>query len=353
MNGIERIMSLVSGKLPDRVPVICNMLEQGARELGMDIKTYYSKGEFVARGQLALRERFGYDNLWGFFYTAKEAELLGSRGTIFAADGPPNVGDLIIKEPFDIDRLRIPESVIDHAGFREEAECIRILKKEAGGRYPVLAAAVGSFSKPAILMGVEKWLDLMLNGPEDRMNRLLEKCSEYYQKQVEAFRKAGADLIVYINPFASPDVIPKKIFNRHALEWICRDMERTSPEGVVYFNGGGRINPTIDDIIKHAKIGVYYINPMDDPAEAKRIIAGRGISTGVINDIRLIGDPPEAIDAEVRRIMSAGKEGGGFIFGTLVMPYRIPEENIMTMLEAAYRYGAYKAAPGTGGAHGV
>ena len=39
--------------------------------------------------------------------------------------------------------------------------------------------------------------------------------------------------------------------------------------------------------------------------------------------------------------MAAGAPGGGFLFGTLVMPLCIPEEKIKTMLEAAFRYGQY------------
>jgi len=52
MNSMERFVSLMQGKLPDRVPVICNLLDQGAKELNMSIEEYYSKGENVAEGQI-------------------------------------------------------------------------------------------------------------------------------------------------------------------------------------------------------------------------------------------------------------------------------------------------------------
>jgi len=60
-----------------------------------------------------------------------------------------------------------------------------------------------------------------------------------------------------------------------------------------------------------------------------------------INDISLILWSEEDINREVRRIMEAGKTGGGFIFSTLMMPCAIPEKNIRAMLDAAYRYGRY------------
>jgi hypothetical protein len=71
------------------------------------------------------------------------------------------------------------------------------------------------------------------------------------------------------------------------------------------------------------------------------VIAGRGLTCGVINDIRLIDWTRDEIRAEVRRLIAAGMPGGKFLFGTAVMPYQIPERNIRTMLAAAYEFGSY------------
>jgi uroporphyrinogen decarboxylase len=61
----------------------------------------------------------------------------------------------------------------------------------------------------------------------------------------------------------------------------------------------------------------------------------------VINDIMLIDWNRDQVRAEVKRIIEAGKPGGRFLFGTLVMPYEIPEENIRALVEAAYEYGRF------------
>ena len=62
---------------------------------------------------------------------------------------------------------------------------------------------------------------------------------------------------------------------------------------------------------------------------------------GVINDIKLIDWSKDQIRNEVKRIIGEGMPGGKFFFGTLVMPYSIPEENIRILLEAAYEFGTY------------
>ena len=94
-------------------------------------------------------------------------------------------------------------------------------------------------------------------------------------------------------------------------------------------------------LIENPNAGAYYISPLDDVGEAKQITSGKALLASAINDIKLISWSRDEIEQEVKRIMDAGAPGGGFIFGTLLMPYLIPEENIRIMLEAAYKYGKY------------
>jgi uroporphyrinogen decarboxylase len=58
---MERLAAAINGTPADRIPVFCNLLDQGARELGLSIKEYYQRGELVAEAQLKMREKYGYD----------------------------------------------------------------------------------------------------------------------------------------------------------------------------------------------------------------------------------------------------------------------------------------------------
>ncbi|OHD12765.1 MAG: hypothetical protein A2086_07245 [Spirochaetes bacterium GWD1_27_9] len=341
MNSMERFVSLMQGKLPDRVPVICNLLDQGAKELNMSIEEYYSKGENVAEGQIKLINKFGYDIAWGTFYIGYLAKILGSKKMIFSETGPPNVGNLIIKDYKDIEKLIIPDNLEENQNIIELVKCIKILKTEFEGKRHILSAVLSSFSLPSILMGMENYFNLIYTGPKDLLNLLLEKSSLYCEKLTHILRKSGVDFIAYISSLSTVDIITLKQFKELALPWIKKDIQRIGTADVVFFNGGGRINPTIDTLIKETGLMVYYINPKDSVKEAKQIIDGRALLIGTINDIGLLSWSKEEIESEVKRIMEEGSLGGGFIFGTLVMPYLIPEEKIKIMLEAAYKYGRY------------
>ncbi len=339
MTGMERLTAALEGRPADRIPVFCNLLDQGASELGVPLSEYYSKGEYVAEAQIRMREKYGYDNLWSLFYVGKEAELLGCHKIVFAEDGPPNVGEMVLRKPKDIERLEIPADIAGHPAFAESLACLRILRREVGGRYPICAYLTASMTLPVLLMGMEAWLRLQLCGPAALRDELLSKCHTFFVHEVRAYRDAGADVLLYSNPFGSTDFIPMKFFLEHSLPWIEKDVSEAGTPGLVYYCGGARMNNVMAQVLERTGVRVYYLSPLDDVAEGKQILGERALCCGVINDIKLIDWTREQIVAEVKRLIDAGKRGGKFLIGTLVMPYMIPEDNIRAMLEAAYRYG--------------
>jgi uroporphyrinogen decarboxylase len=346
--AMQRLVAAIQGESADRIPVFCNLIDQGARELGMSLKAYYSKGEYVAEGQLRMLEKYGHDNVWGLFYVGREAELLGCREIIFAENGPPNVVDFVIKSHADIGALQVPEDIGAHPLFEEELNCMRLLKNAVGGKHPICAYISSSMTLPAMLMGMEKWMELLFLGPARERDELLHKCHDFFAKEVRAFRQAGADVLVYSNPFGSTDTVPMKFFMQSSLPWIEKDIAAVGTQGIVYYCGMSRLNRVLDIVLEKTGIGVCYLSPLDDIARGKAIVGGRALTAGVINDIKLIGWTPAQVRQEVERMLAAGMPGGRFFFGTGVMPLDIPQENIRAMLEAAFEYGTCKSEVGHG-----
>ena len=342
ITGMDRLLSAIDGKECDRIPVFCNLIDQGAKELGLPIKEYFSKGEYIAEAQIKMREKYGFDNVWSLFYVGKEAEILGCKKIIFAPDGPPNVGDFVIKTYEDIENLTVPHDLENDPGFTEQLKCLKILRNEVGGNYPICAYVTSTMSLPILLMGMEKWFELLFMGPVDVRKLLLDKCFDFFIKEIAAYRNAGADILVYANPFGSTDTVPIKYFLETSLPWIQKEMKAVGPEGMVYYCGMSRFNRVISAVMDATDFRTFFISPLDDIAQAKRIIAGRGLTCGVINDIQMIQWSQKQIRSEVKRIIDMGMPGGKFLFGTGVMPYNIPEKNIRTMLDAVYSYGSFK-----------
>jgi len=342
ITGMDRLMAAVTGEKCDRIPVFLNLFDQGAKELGMSLEEYYSKGAHVAEGQLKLRDKYGYDNVWSIFFAGKEVEVLGCTDIRYVDDGPPNVGDYIIKNYDDIEKLVIPEDISSHPAFVEILECTRILNDEVGGKYPICAYVGASSTLPTMLMGMDKWFELLFMGPPDVRDLLLEKCSEFFRKSLAAYREAGANLFLYANSLGSTEIVSMKQFDELTVPWMKRDLDGVDVNGLIYYSGSAKINPVISRVIEETGIRVYSLSPFDDISEAKQMLDGPGIIGGVINDIMLFKWSEEEIRTEVQRIVNQGKQGGRFLLGTGLMPYGIPENKIRAFCEAAYEFGHYE-----------
>ena len=62
---------------------------------------------------------------------------------------------------------------------------------------------------PAILLGMEKWMELLLCGPAELRDELLTKCSDFFRSEIAPYREAGADVLLYSNPFGSADFLSR------------------------------------------------------------------------------------------------------------------------------------------------
>lgn len=341
MTPLEILAAAVSGQPAPRIPVFCNLLDQGAKLLGMAQKDYYASGEHVAEGQLRLRAKYGHDNVWSLFYVGKEAELFGCKEILFAENGAPNVADFVIKDYDDIARLEVPDDLSQHPAWAETGRCLNILRDEVGATHPICAYITASTTLPAILMGMDKWMELLLMGPADLRDELLRKCSLLFRKQVAAYRAAGANVLIYSTPFGSTSFVGMKRFKEFSMPWMKADLAEGGVENMVYYCGMAPFNNVIERVMQELKIGVHYISPLADLAEAKALIGDRGLTCGVIDDIKMINWSVEETRAEVKRMCDIGKVGGHFLFGNGVMPLAVPEANIRAMVDAAFEYGTY------------
>lgn len=340
MTPLEILAAAANGAPAPRIPVFCNLLDQGAAELGMSLKQYYSSGKHVAEAQLLMLDRYGYDNAWSLHYVGKEAEMLGCREILFADQGAPNVADYVLKKPDDISRFETPDDITQTKAWQSVAECLAILRREIGHTHPICAYITASTTLPALLMGMEKWLELFLLGPFDLRDELLRKCSAFFQQQIRALRDCGANVIIYSTPFGSPYFLGKEQIKKSILPWMKQDLQGGPVADLVYYCGMAPFNSVIDLVFDELRIASHYISPLADLVEAKQLIDGRGLTCGVIDDIKMIHWSAAQTRAEVKRIIDIGKPGGRFLFGNGVMPLAVPEENIRAMIAAAFEYGS-------------
>jgi uroporphyrinogen decarboxylase len=78
------------------------------------------------------------------------------------------------------------------------------LREEVGNTHPICAYLTASTTLPAILMGMDKWMELLMSKKGELVElreELLRKCSDFFQKEIAAYRAAGANVLDLFHSF--------------------------------------------------------------------------------------------------------------------------------------------------------
>ncbi len=340
MTSLERVLAVLSHQVPDRVPVCPVLLMQGAAEVGLELKEYFANGEHLARGQLALLEKYGHDCVIGVPHVVQDTTAFGC-GLLYFRSGPPSVDRMAIKSYAEIESLGVPDPLAQPL-LQETLRALRLLAGKVKGRVPILGAAIAPFSLPSMLMGTEKWMDLFFMGQEGRqwMQAILRITIPFVVSWANAQLEAGADAIVLADGMASAAVITEEEFLAYALPVVQATIRQI--HGPVIYEGVGSLEPFIVHMPKTGAVGVI-LDCHDDIAASKSRVAGQLAILGNLNNIEMRRWTPQQMEDAVRKALAAGMPGGGYILGTQgpEIPLGVSDEVIRAMVESVRREGQY------------
>ncbi len=335
---LQRVLTALSGKEPDRVPLFLLPNLHGARELNLSIKDYFSRPENVAEGQVRMQERYNYDCYSGFFYGAVEAEAFG-MDTIFRDDGPPNSGTPVIQDPAQIKDLE-PPSVEQSPRLQEVLKTIQILKKKAGDEIPVVGVAISPFSLPVMQMGFGPYIELMFGNPE-AFGQLMKVNETFCVQWANAQLQAGATAICYFDPVSSPTITPREFYIKTGFEVAKRTLARIAGPTATHL-ASGRCLSVVDDL---AQTGTAIVGAscLEDLSQLKKACKGKLTVLGNLNGIEMRRWTRQKAEAIVKDAIAKAAPGGGFILSDNhgELPWQVPEEVISFISDALHKWGRY------------
>ncbi|MBI3184057.1 MAG: uroporphyrinogen decarboxylase family protein [Myxococcales bacterium] len=338
VTSLERVKKALSGAQPDRIPVVLPLTMHGAREVGLPIREYFAKPENVAEGQLRLHRRYGSDALTNFHYAALELEAWGGEA-LFREDGPANAGAPLVRRLEEVAKLE-PPKVADCPCLGRVLEATRMLRQRVGGDVPILGLVVSPFSLPALQLGFERYLQLLCER-DDLLPRLLSVNEEYSVEWANAQVAAGVDAIGYYDPVCSATIIPPEMFRGTGQGAAERTLSRIRAPAVTLV-GAGRCLPIIDGLARTGTRGLL-VGPAEELREVKAATSGKLALLGDLNSVEMRRWDHARVEAEVKRAISAAGPGGGFILcdGSGEVPWQVPEEVLLAIVEAGKRWGRY------------
>ncbi len=391
MNGRERFKAVLSGKLPDMVPVTSFILDQGhfisqlypdidphdfqslqlkvievQKQFGMDVFVRLLFGVndplFLHMGGLNITTQTeNWEVKTEIFYkeqTRIEKSIITTPGGVlrqefaynevrpgtflYACTHKPirNIEDLELAEKYE------PHMLPEWKGqVKKRIEIIR----DAVGEDGIIGvwSPHGPFNNASILFPHEELYMLFLTDPV-LYDRLMQFSMNRILDYTEAIDEAGVD-VHCIGGNVPGGFLGKNTYDRYILpyekEYIGFVQKNGTP--AMYHNCGEIMN-LVDS---YKELGVKIVEPFspsplgdcDDLAAAKKQVNGSYIMLSGIDQVNVLqnGSPDDVRYATEKRMLE-GKNGGNFIMQPVdFLEYGTPEENLYAYVETAREYSVY------------
>ncbi len=338
MTSMQRVLTTLSHNEPDRVPLFLLLTMHGAKELGMSIKEYFSKSEYVVEGQIRLQKKYNNDCYYSFFYAPLEIEAFGGE-VIYSEDGPPNSGQPFIRDIETIGRLE-PPSANDVKVFHKVLEATSKLKEKAGSEIPIIGVVMSPFSLPVMQMGFDKYLELM-HFRKDLFDRLMRVNEEFCVNWANAQLEAGATAICYFDPVSSSTIITREKYLETGFPIACRTISRIKGPTATHFASGNCL--PIADLVPQTGTAVVGVSSKEDLSQLKQAFSHKLTVLGNLNGIAMRRWTTAQTQSIVREAIEFAAPGGGFILSDNhgEIPIQVPDEVLKTISESVLEYGRY------------
>lgn len=193
MNSLERTRKRLLGETPDRIPAHPLFMTYAARRIGVLYSDYVRDYRILARGQLALLERFDTLDVVSCCSDAwREAADCGAE-LAWHDHLPPTCRRPVLDGPETLARLRMPDP---EGGGRmsDRLEAVRLFASRVKGHTPILGWVEGPLAEAVNLLGMDALLVATLEQPEF-VAALMDWTTELATRFAKAQVAAGADII--------------------------------------------------------------------------------------------------------------------------------------------------------------
>lgn len=380
MNGRERILAVLQGEIPDRVPVGLFAQEEFlayffparpqvdrvveavacAKALGFDVMTrsltfntpYFLKKSYlnweVAHNVTRERDNLYYrttittpagvlEQIEAAPYHERTAAGIHRTTTKYLLDAEPD---------FEIFRKFVP--ALDTASIREMKD-IALQNKQEIGDVGVSApwGWGGVYNQAATYRDVQKlMMDPYLNADfyQEYMNTLTRLIVQNYQ----CLGETAFDCLGIQGNIANAAMVGAKFFDQHILPYeqqVVAAIRQAGKYSLYHNCGKARVlYPS------YAQLGMTIWETVAPPpqgdndlAAAKAALGAQIVLAGNLDQVVFLKKATLAeVDAEVTRIMRIGKPGGKYIFAASdFLEKDTPLENIKKVVEVAIREGQY------------
>jgi uroporphyrinogen decarboxylase len=252
-----------------------------------------------------------------------EAEAFGAA-IRFSEHEVPAVTGRCVSDADSIDRLAIPD--LSQARLAQWVEAARQAASTISDR-PVLAGCIGPFSLAARLYDVSEIMTAILMEP-DSIAMLVDKCTQFLTKYVQAFKAAGANGIVMAEPVAG--VLSAEHCTQFSADYIRRIVRSTQDETfMVVLHNCGDTDTLVPSMLSTGAAALHFgnrcaITSALEQIPAEILVLGNLDPVGVFRS-----GTPESIRHETDALLRSTRQFPNFVISSgCDVPPNVPLKNI-------------------------
>lgn len=337
MTSLERVMSALEGRSSGRPPFTMTLSLYGARLTGCPLEEYHRNAAAYDEGQAAVRALCQPDILFAPFALSIEAAAFGCELQVFA-DYAPNIRRPAVRGPESFLAMDLPDPD-SSPQLLYLREAVRLMATRWKREVPVCAVLTAPVDLPALVMGIDGWIDTLITRP-DLARTVLERCTRHFVGLANALLAEGAAFVALPMIFTNPRFLYQKLVDEMILP-VIREAFAEVQGPIVIHHGGNRLLPTVQALLDLPQVAAYAFDNRDSLAEARSILGPGRLMLGGIHGPTLGYGPIEVCLARVKAVLDDRGHDPAFIFASAGadVPYAVEPARIVEIARAIQSWG--------------
>ena len=341
MTRIERIRTVMSGGIPDRVPVMTHNFLMAAREAGVTMEEFRSSSDVMAKTMSDAAVRYGTDGILLDVDTALLASACGAD-VIYPKDIAAVTKDV---QPRPIEQIIDDLSkvnLLDSDRIKIYLEAINKLSVWCNANDVFLRANAdqGPFSLGCLLVGMNEFLMTLLDeDEEENLMELMEQTSRIALQMHHLCFEAGGHCTSYGNSSEGCSVVSPAIFRQFGKPFEIRLNQKLKEDGIPICHICGWADPILEDLTETG-CPMFEFDARTDIRKAREIGKGHYVLSGNLDPAMLNSGSVDEVKAASRELLDLFRGQGGLLIGPgCALGPDTPGENIRTLVEMTKQFG--------------
>jgi uroporphyrinogen decarboxylase len=309
---MERVLAALQGADTDKRAWTMTLSLYGAKLTNCPLPEYYTQPERYLQGQIAVAEQCRPDILFTPFVLPLEAQAFGSEIT-YLQKAPPNVRKPLTRNPAEIDKVKTP-NINNDKGLLYLRQSARLLADHFKGTVPICGVLTSPLDLPAIILGVEGWLEILLFDQE-KASRVIAVMSEYFVGMANSLFEQGINFLAMAMVFTNPKFVFEKTIREIVVPALA-DMFSKIKGPMVFHHGGNPLAEYLPLYRAIPNIAGFVLDQRDDFGVARKNVGEQMLLMGNLEGPTLGKISTAKALEKAWSILENRKHDPHFIFGT-------------------------------------